>query len=37
MEMVKVTIDGVQVEVPKGSTVLEAAKAANMIYLHCAI
>ena len=30
MEMVKVTIDGVQVEVPKGSTVLEAAKAANI-------
>ena len=30
MEMVKVTIDGFQVEVPKGSTVLEAAKAANI-------
>ncbi|NLO81761.1 MAG: 2Fe-2S iron-sulfur cluster binding domain-containing protein [Clostridiales bacterium] len=30
MEMVKVTIDGVQVEVPKGSTVLEAARAANI-------
>ncbi len=28
--MVKVTIDGVQVEVPKGSTVLEAARAANI-------
>ena len=28
--MVKVTIDGVQVEVPKGSTVLEAAWAANI-------
>ena len=30
MEMVKVTIDGVQVEVTKGSKVLEAAKAANI-------
>jgi len=30
MEMIKVTIDGVQVEVPKGSTALEAAKAANI-------
>lgn len=30
MEMIKVTIDGVQVEVPKGSTALEAARAANI-------
>ena len=30
MEMVKVTVDGVQVEVPKGSTALEAARAANI-------
>jgi len=30
MEMVKVTIDGIQVEVPKGSTVLEAARLANI-------
>ncbi len=30
MEMVKVTIDGVQVEVPKGSTILEAARLANI-------
>lgn len=30
MEMVKLTIDGVQVEVPKGTTVLEAAKSANI-------
>ena len=30
MEMVKVTIDGIQVEVPQGSTALEAARAANI-------
>ncbi len=30
MEMVKLTIDGVKVEVPQGSTVLEAARAANI-------
>ncbi|HHW70800.1 MAG TPA: 2Fe-2S iron-sulfur cluster binding domain-containing protein [Clostridiales bacterium] len=30
MEMVKLTIDGVEVEVPQGSTVLEAARAANI-------
>lgn len=30
MEMIKVTIDGVQVEVPEGSTALEAARAANI-------
>ena len=30
MEMVKLTIDGIQVEVPKGTTVLEAARAANI-------
>lgn len=30
MEMVKLTIDGVQVEVPKGTTVLEAARSANI-------
>ena len=30
MEMVKVTVDGLQVEVPKGSTILEAAKAAGI-------
>ncbi len=30
MEMVKVTIDGIKVEVPKGSTVLEAARAAGI-------
>jgi NADP-reducing hydrogenase subunit HndD len=30
MDMIKVTIDGVQVEVPKGSTALEAARAANI-------
>jgi NADP-reducing hydrogenase subunit HndD len=30
MEMVKVTVDGIQVEVPKGSTALEAARAANI-------
>jgi len=30
MEMVKLTIDGIQVEVPKGTTVLEAAKYANI-------
>ena len=30
MEMVKVTVDGVQVEVQKGSTALEAARAANI-------
>jgi NADP-reducing hydrogenase subunit HndD len=30
MEMVKLTIDGVKVEVPKGTTVLEAARSANI-------
>src|SRR5690554_1323905 len=30
MEMVKVTIDGIQVEVPQGTTALEAARAANI-------
>ena len=30
MEMVKLTIDGIQVEVPKGTTVLEAARSANI-------
>ncbi len=30
MEKVKVTVDGQQVEVPKGSTILEAAKAAGI-------
>jgi NADP-reducing hydrogenase subunit HndD len=30
MEMVKVTIDGIQVEVPQGSTALEAARAAGI-------
>ena len=30
MEMIKVRIDGVEVEVPAGSTALEAAKAANI-------
>ena len=30
MEMVNVTIDGIQVEVPKGSTALEAAKVAGI-------
>ena len=30
MEMIKVTIDNVQVEVPMGSTALEAARAANI-------
>jgi len=30
MDMIKVTIDGVQVEVPRGSTALEAARAANI-------
>ncbi|NLC44158.1 MAG: 2Fe-2S iron-sulfur cluster binding domain-containing protein [Clostridiales bacterium] len=30
MEMVKLTIDGVQVDVPKGTTVLEAARSAHI-------
>jgi NADP-reducing hydrogenase subunit HndD len=30
MEMVKLTIDGVQIEVPKGTTVLEAARSAHI-------
>jgi NADP-reducing hydrogenase subunit HndD len=30
MEMVKLTIDGIQIEVPRGTTVLEAARAANI-------
>ncbi|HHU49491.1 MAG TPA: 2Fe-2S iron-sulfur cluster binding domain-containing protein [Clostridiales bacterium] len=30
MEMVRLTIDGVQVKVPKGTTVLEAARSANI-------
>ncbi|NLU36201.1 MAG: 2Fe-2S iron-sulfur cluster binding domain-containing protein [Clostridiales bacterium] len=30
MEMVKLTIDGIQVEVPKGTTVLKAARSANI-------
>lgn len=30
MEMVKLTIDGIQIEVPKGTTVLEAARSANI-------
>lgn len=30
MEMVNVTVDGIQVEVPKGSTALEAARVAGI-------
>ena len=30
MDMIKVTVDGISVEVPKGSTALEAAQAANI-------
>ena len=33
-QMIPVTIDGVQVEVPAGSTVLEAAHKANVKYPH---
>ena len=30
METVKLTINGIPVEAPKGSTILEAARAANI-------
>lgn len=34
MNMINLTIDGVKVTVPQGSTVLEAAKSARDIYSH---
>ena len=37
MSDVKVTIDGKQVEVPKGSTVLQAAQKVGVIFQHYAI
>ena len=34
METVKLIIDGIKVEVPKGTTVLEASKLVGAKYLH---